>query len=136
MVFAEVTQPSLPKLSIRLAFSFLSQSPVSQLLFPGSAGLIGIVLTIVVLAAPAASRTANGIAALLVPTLAYVAWRLIEFIAPMAATIDPRDPVEEFDIWLTGAVALLTLAALTCVVRLVAVAFRRVPLSRSARLAR
>ncbi|WP_090351810.1 hypothetical protein [Dyella sp. 333MFSha] len=105
-------------------------------MFPGSAGLIGIVLTIVVLAAPAASRTANGIAALLVPTLAYVAWRLIEFIAPMAATIDPRDPVEEFDIWLTGAVALLTLAALTCVVRLVAVAFRRVPLSRSARLAR
>jgi ABC-type methionine transport system permease subunit len=108
---------------------------MSQLLFLGSASLIGIVLTIVVAAAPAGSRTANGIAALLLPTLVYVAWRLIEFIAPMAATIDPRDPVEEFDIWLAGAVALLTLAALTCVVRLIAVALRRVPLARGARLA-
>lgn len=109
---------------------------MSQLLFLGSAGLIGIVLTIVVAAAPASSRTANGIAALLVPTLAYAAWRVVDFIAPMAATIDPRDPVEAFDLWMTGAASLMAMAALTCVVRLIAVALRRVPLARSARLAR
>ncbi|WP_079519992.1 hypothetical protein [Luteibacter sp. 22Crub2.1] len=109
---------------------------MSQLLFLGSAGLIGIVLTIVVLAAPAASRTANGIAALLVPTLAHVAWRLGECIAPLAATIDPRDPVEAFDLWLVGATSLLTVAALSCVVRLLILALRCEPAAQSARLAR
>jgi len=109
---------------------------MSQLLFLGSAGLIGIVLTMVVAAAPASSRAANAVTAVLVPGLAYVAWRLGDCIAPLAATIDPRDPVEAFDLWLVGATSLLTLAALSCVVRLLILALRREPAAQSARLAR
>lgn len=109
---------------------------MSQMVFLGAAGLIGLVLTIVVASAPASSRTANGIAVLLAPVLGYIAWRVAGFIAPLAATIDARDPVEAFDLWMTGAAALLGLAAMTCVVRLVIVGVRRPSSAQSVRFAR
>lgn len=97
---------------------------MSQLVLLAAAGTTALVLTAVVVAAPLRSRAATYVAALLVPLHACLAWLASAFIAPLAATIDPRDPVEEFDLWMTGAVVMLSIAAVACLVRLGAAAGR------------
>lgn len=100
---------------------------MSQLLFLGILGVVGLALTLVVTAAPIRSRFAAWTAAMLAPTLGYVIWRVVEFIAPMGFTLDARDPVGAFDLWMVGAVALLGLALLTCLVRVARVTLRARP---------
>lgn len=100
---------------------------MSQMLFLGALGMVSLALTLAVAAAPLHSRAATWTAALLTPALGYTIWRMVGFIAPLGVTLDSRDPVEAFDLWMTGAACLFGLAIVACMVRLARLALEARP---------
>jgi hypothetical protein len=100
---------------------------MSQPILLCALGLVGLMLSLALAAAPIRWRPATYAAAVLSAALGYAIWRVAAFIAPMGVTFDARDPVEAFDLWMTGAVVLLGLGVIPCLVRLARVALEARP---------